>query len=377
MPTALLLTACQGSTVKTPQKHSPELTARIEALSQKTKKDLVEVEGGTFIMGDFGPIDPRAKMPYSGERDDDVLRGVTLSSYAIGAKKITYADFDVYTDATGQPRTAQYPMDLEYRNLPDDLPVGVSWEAAQQYCGWVGELIGRKMELPTEAQWEYAARNRGQFVIWPTDDGSVDNGRNVGDYKTINRYGSQHGFTNGPAPLGRYPPTPLGLYDMIDHGFEWVYDWYQDAYDISDVKDPRGPMHGEQKVQRSHSDRGGDSLFIVSMTFTRFQAPPDPGPDLYLPEDSRHEFNPNRANKFRCAADASPRPSGSTASRPSSLSLVPPVSRHCYADSVHPELIGDSHAASSTRPSEIPCANSTSADGVPRFDRQSAPEALS
>jgi len=305
VPTAFLLTACQGPAPKKPQTLSPELTARIEALSQKTKNDLVEVEGGTFIMGDFGPIDPRAEMPCSSDRNDDVLREVTLSSYAIGAKKITYADFDVYTDATEQPRTAQYPMDLEYRNLPDDLPVGVSWEAAQQYCRWVGKLIGRKMELPTEAQWEYAARNRGQFVIWPTDDGSVDNGRNVADYKTMNRYGSVHGYTNGPSPLGQYPSTPLGLYDMIDHGFEWVFDWYQDPYDVSDTRDPRGPAHGEQRVQRSHSDRGGDSLFIVSMTFTRFQAPPNPGPDSYLSEEGQRRYNPNRANKFRCAAVSS------------------------------------------------------------------------
>ncbi|WP_254057287.1 SUMF1/EgtB/PvdO family nonheme iron enzyme [Stenotrophomonas sp. ZAC14A_NAIMI4_1] len=307
MPTAFLLAACQGPAPKKPQTFSPELTARIQALSQKTQKDLVEVEGGTFIMGDFGPIDPRAKMPYSSDRNDDVLREVTLSSYAIGAKKITYADFDAYTDATGQPRTAQYPMDLEYRNIPDDLPVGVSWEAAQQYCGWVGKLIGRKMELPTEAQWEYAARNRGQFVIWPTDDGSVDDGRNVGDFETIGRYASQHGYTIGPTPLGQYPPTPLGLYDMIDHGFEWVYDWYQDPYNASDIQDPRGPPNGNEKVQRSHSNRGGDSLFIVSMTFTRFKSEPAPGPDPLLSEEGRKLYNPNGFNRFRCAGAASSR----------------------------------------------------------------------
>ncbi|AWH37347.1 sulfatase modifying factor 1 [Stenotrophomonas sp. ZAC14D1_NAIMI4_6] len=308
VPTAFLLTACQGPTPKKPHTLSPELTARVEALSQKTKKDLVEVEGGTFIMGDFGPIDPRAKMPYSSDRNDDVLREVTLSSYALGAKKITYADFDVYTDATGQPRTAQYPMDLEYRNLPDDLPVGVSWEAAQQYCGWVGKLIGRKMELPTEAQWEYAARNRGQFVIWPTDDGSVDNGRNVGDYKTLRAYASKHGYTVGPTPLGQYPPTPLGLYDMIDHGYEWVFDWYRDPYDISDTQDPRGPAHGDEKVQRSHTNQGGSALFIVSMTFTRFRNEPDPGPDPLLSEEGRRIFNPNGFNRFRCAGAALPPP---------------------------------------------------------------------
>ncbi len=308
VPTAFLLTACQGPAPKKPKTLSPELTARIEALSQKTKNDLVEVEGGTFIMGDFGPIDPRAEMPYSSDRNDDVLREVTLSSYAIGAKKITYADFDVYTDATGQPRTAQYPMDLEYRNIPDDLPVGVSWEAAQQYCGWVGKLIGREMELPTEAQWEYAARNRGQFVIWPTDDGSVDNGRNVGDYKTLRAYASKHGYTVGPTPLGQYPPTPLGLYDMIDHGYEWVFDWYRDPYDISDTQDPRGPAHGDEKVQRSHTNQGGSALFIVSMTFTRFRNEPNPGPDPLLSEEGRRIFNPNGFNRFRCAAGDSSNP---------------------------------------------------------------------
>ncbi|KAG0927112.1 hypothetical protein G6F31_018165 [Rhizopus arrhizus] len=115
---------------------------------------------------------------------------------------------------------------------------------------------------------------------------------------------------SGPTPLGQYPPTPLGLYDMIDHGFEWVFDWYQDPYAMSDTNDPRGPTSGEEKVQRSHSDRGGDSLFIVSMTFTRFKRHPDPGPNPLLSEEGQLKFNPNSANRFRCAATAPSAPGG-------------------------------------------------------------------
>ncbi|KAB7764743.1 formylglycine-generating enzyme family protein [Xanthomonas maliensis] len=284
-----------------PVNTDPAIATRVEALKQKTLKDLVQVKGGTFLMGDFGPRDT-VKLPYSGERNDDVLRDVTLDDYAITAHKITYADFDVYTDATGKKKVAQTKTDLEYRNLPN-IPAGVDWKSAQSYCHWIGEKINTPMDLPTEAQWEYAARSRGKMIVWATDNGKVEDGRNVESFDQASEARQKGGYGGyGPTAIGRYPPNQIGLYDMIDHGFEWARDWYSDSYDPKDLVNPAGPKTGTEKVQRSHSNSGGDSLALVSMTFTRFKQVPSPPPNKMPDTGEVIEVNQNAFNAFRCVA---------------------------------------------------------------------------
>lgn len=279
------------------------LETRIQALLNTTRKDMIFVEGGDFTMGDFGPTHNADRLPYSGPTDDDVLREITLDSYSIGTYKVTYAEFDVFTEATGRPKVAQDSLDLEYRDLPG-TPAGVNWHDAQAYCQWLGEQLGAPMDLPTEAQWEYAARSRGKMVVYPTDNGEIEDGRNVASYQQYKEFTGQHGLIVGFMPVGKYPPNPLGLHDMIDHGFEWVQDWYAPEYDPKDTHNPKGPVEGTAKVQRGHSDRGGDSLSITSMSFTRFSKPPTPLPHT-TPDGEAAPINPNTGNTFRCVAPTS------------------------------------------------------------------------
>jgi len=254
------------------------------------------------MMGDFGPIDPRVRMPYSGDQNDDMLHEVTLSDYSLGAYKVTYEDFDVFTEATGREKVAQQEMDLAYRNLPN-IAAGVNWQEAQNYCHWIGQQIDRAMDLPTEAQWEYAARNRGKMVVWPTDTGTVENGRNVANFRHYGEFNSEHNSTGDSSSVGLFPPTPLGLYDLIDHGFEWGRDWYSPSYMPTKAINPTGPTSGSEKVQRSHSSRGGDTLAIVSMTMTRFHSNPSPPPQKSaFDENSTIPINQNSSNTFRCVS---------------------------------------------------------------------------
>lgn len=294
---------CQAKPANGAATPTAEVQARVDALKQKTLKDLVQVKGGMFLMGDFGPVHNADKLPYSGERNDDVLRNVTLDGYAITAHKITYADYDVYTEATGKPKVAQFARDKKYRDLPD-IPAGVSWNDAQGYCQWLGQQVGKKMDLPTEAQWEYAARSGGKMVVRPTDNGEIEDGRNVESFDQAGEFKQKNGYSHGPIAIGRYPPNPLGLYDMIDHGFEWVRDWYAESYNPKDLKNPQGPKTGTEKVQRAHSNSGGDSLGFVSMTFTRFHKFPAPPlrrePDM---EGDEYMVNQNALNTFRCVAE--------------------------------------------------------------------------
>jgi formylglycine-generating enzyme required for sulfatase activity len=134
------------------------------------------------------------------------------------------------------------------------------------------------MDLPTEAQWEYAARSRGRWLIWATDNGEIDSGRN------FPRDGEGFGETQN---VGSYPPNPLGVYDMAANSKEWVADWHSETYYAeSPAKDPNGPSSGNEKVLR-----GGFNGVSPTSSFTvsRMGLPPQ-----------RNEYT--RLLSFRCAA---------------------------------------------------------------------------
>ncbi|HDS1655740.1 TPA: SUMF1/EgtB/PvdO family nonheme iron enzyme [Stenotrophomonas maltophilia] len=263
------------------------------ATQQKIMSDLVPIKGGSFLMGDFGPVHNEDKLPYSGAMNDDVLRKITLDGFSIMAHKVSIEDFDAFTDATGRPRVGT--SDLDARRYRADLKAaaGVKWQDAVDFCAWAGAASGRKLTLPTEAQWEFAARSGGKMVVYPTDTGTVDDGRNVASY-------SQHQDGSGTA-LGRFPPNPAGLYDMIDHGYEWVQDWYEETYSGGDSRNPSGPKSGTEKVIRGNSNRGGDSLALLSMTFTRDHRLPDPPKSKDI-DGSEIDSNQNRSHGFRCVS---------------------------------------------------------------------------
>lgn len=287
--------AAQGSTSS---------AAAVDALKAKTRSQLVDVPAGSFLMGDFGPIHSEERLPYTAERDDDVLRQIELDGFRMQALKVTYEDFDTYSDAVAKPRVAQSEVDQNYRNLPD-IAAGVSWTQAAAYCGWLGEQIGIPMMLPTEAQWEYAARAGGRMWIYATDNGEMENGRNVSNMDQYQAFARKHGQSTFVSSLGAFPPNPLGLYDMVDHGREWVSDWYFPEYDVRQTRNPTGPASGTERVQRSSSDRDAGQLSITSMTFTRSHEVPEPGPASYADGTVLESNpNPNFGNGFRCAAKA-------------------------------------------------------------------------
>ncbi len=230
-----------------------ERKARLKA---KVFADMVYVRGGSFMRGDFArllKIPGVTRMTYN--EDDKVLKKITLSDFWISKYKVTYAEFDVFTDATGRARTGtEYEGELRHPSIP----ANAYWETAKSYCQWLGHLSGLPMNLPTEAQWEYAGRSRGQFFMIPTDDGTIKYGKNVpyaAEAEELSPVGDGNRY-----PVGLFPPNPLGLYDMSGNGLEWVTDWYQeDAYSGGESINPKGPPEGTRKVLRSW---GGDTLKI-------------------------------------------------------------------------------------------------------------------
>ncbi|CAJ0569356.1 unnamed protein product, partial [Mesorhabditis spiculigera] len=264
--------------------------------------NMVFVEGGTFEMGDFGWVgeyDPANMCEWPcglsrdelwfliPEADSRPLHTVRLDSFYMSKYHTTIKEDDLFRHFTGLPQyrmqltdedradnlTQPYRVLLPDLFLPDFPARSRFWQEAKNYCLWLGEVSGLPVDLPTEAQYEYAARSGGRYVVYSTDSGSIIRGKNVHDGKSI-------------YPVGYFPANPLGLYEMGDNAVSWVNDWYgADYYQNSPVENPQGPEIGTEKVQR-----GSTSLWTpqLAMTMWRHRKRPDIGE--YLAQ-----------NSYRCA----------------------------------------------------------------------------
>jgi len=247
---------------------TPDLDARVQALLTKVKQSLRPIKGGTFEMGDWGT---ESGLHYDMDSDSRPLHKVTLDSFSMMAYKVTYDDFDVFTDATGSER-----IDMDSTSIGDRAPkrpAGVSWYGAKAYCQWLGKLTNLPFDLPTEAQWEYAARSGGKRVLFATDNGKLERPRNFPKEWTDE-------VNEPPLPdVGSYPPNPAGLYGMSENTGEWVSDWFdENYYEISSENNPSGPATGTKKVKRGSV---GGTAEIAAMVFMRGAAIPQPLDETY------------------------------------------------------------------------------------------------
>jgi len=238
-----------------------EMRRRILEAVVRSIDNMVFIEGGEFEMGDFGipceydPSDmcewpcgltPEEMCPITMYTDDDHLHKVRLSSFYLSRYHTTLGDFDLFRTAHGkelyklnQRKRLERIADFE----PNKPAFTKDWQEVKDYCLWLGELSGYSVDLPTEAQWEYAARNRGKYVWYPTDNGNLEFGRN---YPPRQRDMNPKVF-----PVGSFSPSPLGLNDMVGNVKEWVNDWYaEDYYQKSPIENPSGPATGTKKVMR-------------------------------------------------------------------------------------------------------------------------------
>lgn len=212
---SLAFSACAKSseTNHKPSEPSPELQQKIQQLVEKTKKNMIFVEGGSYLMGDFGLVTPELEkmvpnsmavknpkgntekpdnQPFSPGDNNKTLHKVTLSSFNMSAYKTTLEDFNIFTEATGQPES--YYNQLYAPEIIHEVATGMDWQQAKDYCQWLGQQVGTPMDLPTEAQWEYVARNKGQYVVFATDTGKVEPKKNL--WK-LNQYDTYR-HTNNP-----------------------------------------------------------------------------------------------------------------------------------------------------------------------------------
>jgi len=125
----------------------------------------------------------------------------------------------------------------------------VSWFEAIRYCEWLSATTGRKFRLPTEAEWERAARGGREGELYPWGDAAP---------QALPGYAERSAayWRTGPEPVGRGDPNGYGLYNMCDNVHEWCSDWYSPGYyALSPERNPRGPETGERRSSRGGSWR--------------------------------------------------------------------------------------------------------------------------
>jgi formylglycine-generating enzyme len=243
---------------------------------------LAEIPAGTFEMG----TDDDRGYPADGEGP---VHAVDLDAYQIGIHTVTNDDFAAFVDATGYRTTAeQYGTSFVFAGLlPDDFPptravsdapwwrevegadwrhpkgphsdlsargshpvVHVSWDDATAYCAWAG---GR---LPTEAEWERAARGGRERHHFPWGDDREPAGRhlmNVFQGEFPHRDTGEDGWI-GTCPVGSYAPNDFGLHETTGNVWEWCADWFSPHYYRRAPRvAPTGPRYGQARVMRGGS----------------------------------------------------------------------------------------------------------------------------
>ena len=246
---------------------------------------MVRLPGGTFRMGN----------DLSSHGDERPAHEVLLGPFSIDEHEVTNGQFAQFVAETGCRTTAeqngwsyvhdrqsqawvkQAGADWRHPGGPDtsligrdDFPVvHVSWYDATAYARWAGK------QLPTEAQWEYAARSGLRDADFPWGREELIDGQYRANY-------CQHGEdpaadgSEMAAPVRSYPPSPLGLYDISGNVWEWCADWYEeDYYRSSSSKDPTGPSDGQMRVQRSGSWLSPEDFRCGHHVSSRAKRPPE------------------------------------------------------------------------------------------------------
>jgi sulfatase modifying factor 1 len=190
-------------------------------------KDMLPIPGGEFGMG----------QP-DGRDEERPLHRVSVAPFLLCRYQVTNADYDAYRRATGRACT-RFQGQPDFAD-PAQPVVGVSWFDAVAYCDWLSRESGGGFRLPTEAEWECAARGGLEQCLYPW-----------GNQPICERAGYQTRWARGPEPVGASAPNGFGLYDICENVHEWCADWYDpEYYAVSPVWNPPGPAIGARRASR-------------------------------------------------------------------------------------------------------------------------------
>jgi formylglycine-generating enzyme required for sulfatase activity len=212
----------------------------LQTLRGKEGTPMILIPAGYFTMGS-----PKGK----GNDDEHPAHKVWISAFYIDQTLVTFDEYDKFCDATGRQKPSDgfisysFKIQSPHWGRAKRPALNLSWKEAEDYCQWAGE------RLPTEAEWEKAARGgTDSAFFWGSDAGKATD---YAWYVLNSRYEIW--------PVGTLKPNPYGLYDMAGNLWEWVSDWYsRDYYATSPDRNPAGPPDGKLKVLRGGSFSNGD-----------------------------------------------------------------------------------------------------------------------
>jgi formylglycine-generating enzyme required for sulfatase activity len=228
-------------------------------MTPSTPPILARIPAGDYLMG-----------ASDAQEDERPVHRVFVGEFFIGRFPVTHDEYARFIRATGYPAPSisRLPLitvggrDSVFRELAapyvwenDQPPVGhgshpvvlVRYEDALEYCRWLSDEMSRVVRLPTEAEWEKAARGgiEGQRYPWGND---IDSSH--ANFLADSAVKSER----GTRPTGTYPPNAYGLYDICGNVWEWVSDWYSaEYYGFGEMRDPRGPQSGNMRIVRGGS----------------------------------------------------------------------------------------------------------------------------
>ena len=231
-----------------------------EKLPATDLDNMVFVQGGTFQMGSK-----------DGSSDEKPVHSVTVSDFYIARHEVTFEEFDAFCNATGKDLADDENWGRDTRPV-----INVSWYDAVEYCNWKSEqqrlqpvytINGENItanwnangyRLPTEAEWEFAARSRGKNEKWAGTSSESQLADYGNYYEGDNKGKDGYKYT---APVGSFSENNLGLFDMSGNVWEWCWDWKDAGYyaESKNSTNPKGPNNGSNRVQRGGSWNGTPS----------------------------------------------------------------------------------------------------------------------
>ena len=285
------------SVVETPTAAHSLTPQAPEAGSSSAVEKMVLVPAGQFTMGatpeqqqevlDFGWSDNWLQHMGPLVKSAGPSHQVYLDAFFIDIHEVSNQEYANFVDATGHRLPVSWGVGRF--NQPDLPVVSVSWGDANAYCVWAGK------RLPTEAEWEKAARGlTGAVYPWGNSWDSTKL-RSAEEFarQPLQTFAAWLGWERAinelPAEVGSYPEgkSPFGLMDMAGNVWEWVADWFDaDYYAASPARNPRGPATGSLRVLRGG---GWDVPRVVAFSWIR---------ETFIPPDHAHSF----VTGFRCAS---------------------------------------------------------------------------
>jgi sulfatase modifying factor 1 len=222
--------------------------------------NMVYVSGSNYMMGTD-----------MGKEDEKPAHNVKINSFYINKYEVTAEEYSLFCKETGSPMPVDpyiyfssqkfQPISIE-GNKKTMAIINVSWDNAVAYCIWFSKKTGRTYRLPTEAEWEFAAKggNQSKGYAFAGSDKKNDVAWCFGSTGTGSSevlYGSLH-------PIGRLKPNELDLYDMSGNAWEWCSDYYLSGYyTFSPSDNPTGPEWGNIRVLRGGSYEEADVRTVV------------------------------------------------------------------------------------------------------------------